>query len=451
MKIKQFEDKQLSHYSYAILSECKREIVLVDPSRNIQPYLDYAEENQAKIIGVIETHPHADFVSGHLELHQTTDALIYCSTLSGVNYPHQNFDEGDQLTFGNITLKAINTPGHSPDSICVLLNHLGEDKAIFTGDTLFIGDCGRPDLRENAGNITAKRNQLSVQMFHSLRNSIMSLQDEVIVYPAHGAGSLCGRALSDANKSTIGEEKLHNWALQEMTEAKFVTQLNAAQPFVPAYFSYNVELNRKGAPSVQHALEQITVGIPEHSFTQLNEHVLIIDTRPSVKFAAGHLSTAINLMADGKFETWLGTIVLPGEEFYLVASDDNALQDLMLRCCKIGYESFIKASFVIENGSVKSDRADINHFKSYPDLYTIVDVRNLNEVKNSPRLKDAIHIPLPELRNRFSELPIHKPLMVHCAGGYRSAAGSSILKKYLLPELKVYDLSTAVTEFLNGI
>jgi len=450
MKIEQFEDQYLSHYSYAILSECKQAIVLIDPSRHIQPYLNYAQENDAKIIGVIETHPHADFVSGHVELLQTTGALIYCSKLSGVGYSHQNFDEGDELNFGHITLKAINTPGHSPDSICVVLAHFEQDKAVFTGDTLFIGDCGRPDLRETAGNITAKRNELAAQMFHSLRNKIMSLGDEVVVYPAHGAGSLCGKGLSEANRSTIGEEKLHNWSLQEMSEGKFVAQLNDEQPFIPAYFPYDVELNRNGAQSIQHALEQISVTRPEHGFTQLDENVLIIDTRPSVEFRAGHLSAAVNLMAAGKFETWLGTIVLPREQFYLVAGDDNSLQELMLRCCTIGYEPFIKAVFVMEEGPFKSNITDIDHFKSNPGLYTIVDVRNLTEVKNRPGFTDAIHIPLPELRTRFIEIPTNKPVMVHCAGGYRSAAASSLLERYLSPAVAVYDLGMAVTEILDS-
>ena len=203
MKIEQFEDKSLSHYSYAILSECDRQVVLVDPSRDIRPYLTYAENNEAKITGVIETHPHADFVSGHLELHQTTGATIYCSALVGAVYPHQSFDDGDVIHFGKITLKALNTPGHSPDSISIVLMHDGKDKAVFTGDTLFIGDCGRCDLRESAGDLTAKRKELAAKMYHSLRENLAVLNACVIVYPAHGAGTLCGKALSEANRRLL--------------------------------------------------------------------------------------------------------------------------------------------------------------------------------------------------------------------------------------------------------
>ena len=172
MIIKQFEDKGLAHYSYAILSECKSEIVLIDSSRDIQPYLNFAKGHNANIIGVIETHPHADFVSGHLELHQKTGATIYCSKLLGAEYPHQTFDNGDKIEFGKITLKAINTPGHSPDSICILLEHDSKQKAVFTGDTLFIGDCGRPDLRENAGNFKAKQKELAKDMYYSLHEKL---------------------------------------------------------------------------------------------------------------------------------------------------------------------------------------------------------------------------------------------------------------------------------------
>lgn len=186
MKIKQFEDKNLAHYSYAILSQ--GEVALIDPARDPQQYYDFARQHNAKITTVIETHPHADFVSSHLEIHKSTDATIYESKLLGAEYPHQTFDEGDAIILGEITLQAINTPGHSPDSISVVaIDETGKQQAVFTGDTLFIGDCGRPDLREQAGAITAARAELAKQMFHSLRNKLMVLSDDVLVYPAHGA------------------------------------------------------------------------------------------------------------------------------------------------------------------------------------------------------------------------------------------------------------------------
>ncbi|MGY4384008.1 hydroxyacylglutathione hydrolase [Pedobacter sp. UYP24] len=445
MKIEQFEDKGLSHYSYAILSECDSEIVLIDPSRDIAPYLAYAKEHDATIIGVIETHPHADFVSGHLELHQTTGAIIYCSKLLGAEYLHQTFDDGAVIEFGKIKLKALNTPGHSPDSICIVLEHNGIDKAIFTGDTLFIGDCGRPDLREKAGNLTAKREELARQMYHSLRDKILVLDNEVWVYPAHGAGTLCGKALSEANCSTIGAERLSNWSLQEMTEEQFVKTLLEDQPFIPKYFGYDVELNKRGAAN----LESSIAAVPTRNINQpLNSKIVIVDTRPEQEFKAQHLPGSINIQNGGKFETWLGSIINPEEAFYLVAKDNGALQELVSRTAKIGYEGFIEAAFVFEMGTEKTDDLNLDAFKGNLEDYTIVDIRNKTEVSAQSIFEKAISIPLPELRERVLEIPFDKPIVVHCAGGYRSAAGSSIINNALKGKTTVYDLGEAVKDFI---
>ncbi|MET3114939.1 hydroxyacylglutathione hydrolase [Pedobacter sp. CG_S7] len=445
MKIEQFEDKSLSHYSYAVLSERQNEVVLIDPSRDLSPYIAYAASNKAKIIGVIETHPHADFVSGHLELHETTGATIYCSKLIGAEYPHHTFDDGQQLNFGEIMLKAVNTPGHSPDGISIVLEQEGKDYAVFTGDTLFIGDCGRPDLRESAGNITSKREDLAKQMYHSLREKLMNLDDEVLLYPAHGAGTLCGKGLSEANSSTMGAEKISNWSLQQMTESQFITKLLADQPFIPAYFTFDVELNRKGAMALNLALEKVKR--TNWDSTIIDSQVVIVDARSAAAFKTSHLKGAINIMADGKFETWLGSIIKPSEPFYLVAENNKALNDLLLRTAKIGYESFIKEAFVLIAGDTSSDQTAIIDFKENPSAYTIVDVRNRSEVTENAGFEHALHIPLPELRSRIAEIPSNKPIMVHCAGGYRSAAASSIIEGEFSAQTKVYDLSTAVKDF----
>jgi hydroxyacylglutathione hydrolase len=444
MKIEQFEDKDLSHYSYAVLSECENKVVLVDPSRNIEPYLAFAEQHQAEIIGVIETHPHADFVSGHLELHQTTGATIYCSRLLGAVYPHQTFDEGDEINFGKIKLKAINTPGHSPDSISIILEHKEKDKAIFTGDTLFIGDCGRPDLRENAGTITAKRKEMASQMYYSLREKIMILDGDVSVYPAHGAGSLCGKALSEASRSTIGEEKLWNWSLQDMDRKQFIDALLLDQPFIPKYFPYDVERNKQGAVNLAVALAAIPIGKPN----KLNSHIFIIDTRPEADFKKGHLPGSINLQEAGKFETWLGSIITPDEAYYLVAKNENALQNLMLRIAKIGYESLIESAFILNAGPETMEAINVGLFKAHLENYTIVDIRNAREAKEQPIFADAINIPLPQLRKRVMEIPFNKPIIVHCAGGYRSAAGSSIIQNAFGDKIKVFDLGESIKAFL---
>ncbi len=447
MIIEQFEDKELSHFSYAIISES--EVVLVDPARDIEPYLNFVQKHQARIIGVIETHPHADFISSHLELHQIVGAKIYCSKLLAANYPHEFFDDGDFIQFGKVKLKALNTPGHSPDSISIVLEHAGKDKAVFTGDTLFIGDCGRPDLRENAGNITAKQEELARQMYHSLRDKLMKLYDSVLVYPAHGAGTLCGKSLSEASASTIGEEKATNWSLQEMSEGAFVKVLTEDLPFIPNYFAFDVELNKKGTGAMRKSIDAITSGKTISSaedVTRLDRNIKIIDTRDSDSFKEKHLANSINIMADGKFETWLGTILFPEEPFYLAAENSETLSELLKRVAKIGYEPFIKEAFVVQFGETESAKIDLRAFKSHPENYTIVDVRNEKEVKEKAVFPSAIHIPLPELRERISDIAVDKPIVVHCAGGYRSAAGSSILENNL-DAVNVYDLSKAVNGF----
>jgi glyoxylase-like metal-dependent hydrolase (beta-lactamase superfamily II)/rhodanese-related sulfurtransferase len=449
MEIKQFEDKNLAHYSYAIISN--GEIALIDPARNPQPYYDFAKQHHAKINAVIETHPHADFVSSHLEIYNTTGATIYVSKLLGAEYPHQTFDDGDAIVLGNITLKALNTPGHSPDSISIVaIDENGKENAVFTGDTLFIGDCGRPDLREQAGAITATRAELAKQMFHSLRNKLMTLPDDVLVYPAHGAGSLCGKGLSEQNSSTIGAEKISNWSLQNLSEDEFVKELLADQPFIPKYFPFDVGINKKGADAYATSILKVqrreTVTSEEFA-NILNPDILIIDTRPQEQFKKTHFKNATNLMNDTKFETWLGSIVNPDEPFYLIAENDMVLNQLIERTAKIGYEKQIALAFVMDYGNTEMNIFDSDNLKDNEDAFTIVDIRNHSEVKNNKIFANAIHIPLHELRERTNEIPVHKPIVVHCAGGYRSAAGSSIIKSKLNGTSQVFDLSEAVKQF----
>jgi len=443
MKIQQFEDKGLGHYSYAVLSECEKQLIIIDPARNPQPYYDYAKVEGAKIVGIIETHPHADFVSGHLEIHRSTGATIYASKLLAGDYPHQPFDEGAILPLGKIKLKALNTPGHSPDSISIVLEHEGKDKAVFTGDTLFIGDVGRPDLRENVGNLKAKRAELAAQLYDSTHNKLMQLADDVTVYPTHGAGSLCGKALSNVPKSTIGVEKRSNYALQAMDKEAFVQLITEGQPFIPKYFGYDVDLNKRGAED--YALSVKAVKILKNA-DSLEKEVLLIDARPQAAFKSGHFKGAINLQNGGKFETWLGSIVEPQEEFYLLASSEGELYELIGKAAKIGYESKIKAAIYSKGGGESTPQVDLAHFKAHKEAYTIVDIRNASELKQERIFDDALHIPLPELRERANEIPANKPIIVHCAGGYRSAAGSSILQG-LLEHVTVYDLGDRVQEF----
>lgn len=443
MNIQQFYDEGLAHASYAILSEGK--VALVDPGRNPQQYYDFAVANNAKIIAVIETHPHADFVSSHLEFHKNEDATIYVSKLVGAEYPHVGFDEGESFQLGNLTLHALHTPGHSPDSISILLkDENGKDHALFSGDTLFIGDVGRPDLREKAGNMKAQREELAKMMYHTVQDKLKPLADDVLVYPAHGAGSLCGKNLSDARQSTIGEQRATNWAFSDLDEKTFVDSLLQGQPYIPKYFGYDVDMNKKGAPAYQRSISQVSIW-PEGS--TLPADSLVIDSRNNVDFAAGHIAGAINIMNGGKFETWLGSIVGPEERFFLVADSAAELEILIAKAAKIGYEQLIKGAVVNPAGMTeKGNPFDLEAFKANKDQFTIVDIRSRDEHATTPIFEEAINIPLQELRERAKEIPTGKPVVVHCAGGYRSAAGSSIVAAEL-DENEVLDFSEAIKEF----
>ncbi len=449
MEIKQFEDKNLAHYSYAVVSN--GEVALIDPARDPQEYYDFARQHKAKITTIIETHPHADFVSSHLEIQHTTDATIYVSKLLGAEYPHETFDEGDAIVLGSITLKSLNTPGHSPDSISIVaIDENGKPQAVFTGDTLFIGDCGRPDLREKAGAITAAKENLAKQMFHSLRNKLMVLPDNVVVYPAHGAGSLCGKALSTNNSSTIGVEKISNWSLQNISEENFVKELLNEQPFIPKYFPYDVAINKRGAASYVPAILKVPKKdsiTSEAEAAALNPEILIIDTRPERKFKKSHLKNAINLMNDTRFETWLGSIVEPYEAFYLIAENEEVLKEVIGRTAKIGYEGQIERGFVSNYGNASMEQFNSELLRDKEGDYTIIDVRNDSELKAHKYFANAINIPLNELRERINEIPTSKPIVVHCAGGYRSAAGSSILQSALNDKTEIFDLGEAIKEF----
>jgi hydroxyacylglutathione hydrolase len=442
MEIKQFFDDNLAHASYAVYSE--GEIAIVDPARNPKQYLDFAKEKNGKITAIFETHPHADFVSSHLELHKKTGADIYVGKLVGVEYPHKGVDEGDEIKIGDIKIEVVNTPGHSPDSITLLIkDENGQDYAIASGDTLFVGDVGRPDLRESAGNINQKREELAGEMFETVQNKLKKLSDNVLVYPAHGAGSLCGKATSDARFSTIGAEKKDNYAFQINDKNKFIDALLEDQPFIPSYFGYDVELNRKGAPDFEESIK----AVPRLSNdAKLKKDCLVIDTRRKDIFKKGHLEGAINIEQSKRFETWLGTIVKPEEKFYLICEGENDFEKMIERAAKIGYE--VNIAGVLTNpssGLVKSKEFDLEDFKKHPEKYNIVDVRNQSETKHGLIFDNAKPIPLPELRKRLNEIPKDKPVVFHCAGGGRGATAMSIAEAEL--DEDVYDLGAAIKDY----
>jgi len=444
MKFKQFKDAPLAHYSYAIVSE--GEMALVDPSRNPLQYYKYAEEQNAKIVAVFETHPHADFVSSHLQISEQTGADIYVSKLLGADYEHIAFDDGDSLKMGKITFKAINTPGHSPDSISIVAED-AKEIIIFTGDTLFIGDVGRPDLRENVGNMKAKRVELAKDMYHTIQNKFNQLPDEALVYPAHGAGSLCGKNMSAESSSTLGNERMGNWAFKKQTEAEFLENILKDQPIIPSYFGFNVDINKHGAENVQKSKGAVNLKL---FADKLETGVSIVDTRDGDKYKNGHFPNSINIMSrtdKDDFETWLGVLIAPEEAFYLVVQDVTEMEYVLERTAKIGYEKQIKAIVTLSDKvSFSSDKLDLDHFNKNPEDYTIVDIRSKSEVASNMIFENALSFPLNELREGADKIPANKPIVVHCAAGFRSAAGSSILESKF-KNIRVYDLSDAVEKF----
>lgn len=442
MEIKQFEYKPLAHYSYAIVDH--GEMAIIDPERNPMQYYSFAKDHDAKITAVIVTHPHADFVSSHLQIHNETGASIYHSKDLGADYEYEPFDEGQSILIGRIKISPLNTPGHSPDSITIAAEKDGK-MALFTGDTLFIGDVGRPDLREKAGNMTAKRQELAEMMYDTIQNKFKDLPDETLIYPAHGAGSLCGKNLSSDNSSTLGNEKMGNWAFKPQSKEEFVHTILDSQPFIPSYFGFNVDTNRQGPENLRISLATIPLRLHTHA------DGLIVDVRDEAEFKKGHLQGSINIMAvseNDKFETWLGSIVEPKEPFHLVIGNPEDLHNILERVSKIGYETQLQSIITLgKEHLVKSSILNLESFQDNPSNYTIVDIRNQSETHDGKIFEQALAYPLNKLRGAMNKIPTNKPIVVHCAGGYRSAAGSSILARGL-KNTTVFDLGENVKEFI---
>jgi hydroxyacylglutathione hydrolase len=444
--IEQFEDKGLAHFSYIVMAGGK--IIIIDPQRNPQVYYDVAQKNNAEIAGVIETHPHADFVSSHLEIHQKFNVPIYSSSLTKSKYPLTVFDEGAVINLSTrVGLRSLYTPGHAPDHIAAVLYENGVDRVVFSGDSLFLGDVGRPDLLDFSKESDRQRIHLAGLMYDTIHEKFAKLNDDVIVYPSHGAGSLCGKSIRKAASSTIGYEKQTNYAFGKRTKAEFVGLLLSDQPFIPKYFAFDVHLNHQGAPEFRGSLAKINY-LPKNYQPEASS--LIVDTRPATMFRSSYLHNAINIQGSGQLETWLGTLVAPESKFYLVAADEQALQAAARKSAAIGYEANIAGAFVYDatNGN-QYTAFDTHSFDPAANKYTYIDVRTAREVKQQPILDNSIHIPLHELMDRLSEIPTGKPLLVYCASGYRSATAGSILKKYL-PSSQVYDLGPAVSQYIKS-
>ncbi len=437
MVFKQFYLNCLAHASYLIGDEETRTAAVVDPQRDIERYLEVAAENKLQIKHVILTHLHADFIAGHLELRDRAGATIYLGAKAQAEYRFTPLADGSVVEFGRVRLKALETPGHTPESISILVYDLDrsvEPYAVLTGDTLFIGDVGRPDLRAALG---WSANDLGGLLYDSLQSKLLPLPDASLVYPAHGAGSLCGRAISKETVSTIGDQRRLNYALQPMSKKAFIDLVTADQPEAPPYFVYDAVLNSKERPTLDESLERNLKPLAVDAVLDLQKDgAQILDTRDAEEFGAAHLAGSINIGLGGQYATWAGTMLDREHPIVIVAAPGRE-NESAVRLGRIGFDN---VAGYLKNGlqSLES-RPDLVAFverlspqfaaeliaSSQPPL--AVDVRAPRE-REPKHIGGSVGMPLNHLVENLKDLPKDRPLLVYCAGGYRSSIAASLLK-----------------------
>lgn len=425
MKFKQFYLGCLAHASYYIGSET--EAAVIDPQRDIQQYLDEAEANGQQIKYVIETHSHADFVSGHIELAEKTGAEIVFGQSANTEFPTLKVKDGDELNVGKIKLKFMETPGHTPEGITILAENTenpNEPLKMFTGDTLFIGDVGRPDLVGSKG-FTAE--QMAGFLYDSLHEKILPLPDETEVYPAHGAGSLCGKSLSKETWSTLGNQRKFNYALQPMSKEEFIELVTKDQLEVPAYFPVSASQNLKGAS----ALEDLPK--PKEFSTEEIEKFdgVVLDVRKNTEFGAEHIPNAINIGLGGQFASWAGTLIPIGTSIAIAADTQEQVDEAFMRLARVGHESvkgfILMKDFAGEKKYIKQVSVEEAKEATAQDGVQFVDVRRVQEHANGHAPK-TINLPLDILSREIDKINPDKPTYVICQSGYRSSLGTSILE-----------------------
>jgi hydroxyacylglutathione hydrolase len=423
MNFRQFYLGCLAHASYYIGSG--DQAAVIDPQRDVQQYLDEAEANGQTIKYIIETHSHADFVSGHIELAKRTGARIVYGQQAKTKFPTLKVSDGDELTVGNIELKIVETPGHTPESITIVARNSDDDAAplkIFTGDTLFCGDVGRPDLIGSEG-FTAE--QMGAMLYDSLHQKIMPLPDSTEVYPAHGAGSLCGKSLSSETWSTLGEQKRVNYALQPMSKAEFVKLVSSDQPQVPAYFPKSAERNLDGPASFDDLPKPIQLSSEEIS----KFDGMVVDVRPAADFGAAHIPNAINIGLRGKFATWAGTFVTIGTPLAIAADSLDEVDEAFLRLARVGIET-VKGYILMADYSGKTrsiEQVQVGETGTFASNIQFVDVRQPGEYGGGHAMGTS-NLPLNTLSRELKNLNPDYPTYVICQTGYRSSLATSILE-----------------------
>ena len=438
MIVHQFYLNCLAHASYVIGDEQSGAAAVVDPQRDVEQYVAFAEQHGLRIAHVILTHFHADFIAGHLELRDRVGARIYLGAKAAAEYAFTPLADGDSIDLGRVRLQAIETPGHTPESISIAVfdrdRSDSEPHAVLTGDTLFVGDVGRPDLRAALG---WSATDLGGLLYESLRTKLLALPDASLVYPAHGAGSLCSKAISKETVSTIGEQRRVNYALQPMSKEAFVDLVTADQPDAPAYFTYDAVLNSKERPTLDETLAREVNPMTLDQVLALRDvGAQLLDTRDPAEFAAAHLAGSLNVGLGGQYATWAGTI-LSHERPIVVIADPGRESESAIRLGRIGFDHVV--------GYLKDG---LQSLASRPDLTTTtervsaplaaerlaggdalaVDVRGPGE-RAQKFVGGSVSIPLNHLADRSRELPTDRPILVYCAGGYRSSIAASLLQR----------------------
>ena len=435
MKIEQIYTGCLAQGAYYITSN--GEAAIIDPLREVEPYLERAKKDNVKIKYIFETHFHADFVSGHVDLARATGATIVFGPNAKTTYDAHIATDGEELKLGDVTFKILHTPGHTMESTCFLLkDENGKDHSLFSGDTLFIGDVGRPDLAQKAASMTQE--ELAATLFHSLRDKVMTLADDVVVYPAHGAGSSCGKNMSKETVSTIGEQKQMNYALRSnMTEAEFVKEVTDGLLPPPGYFGMNVMMNKTGYENITDVMERSLQALtPEGFEAAANETgAVVLDTRNAKIFSEGFIPNSINIGLDGQFAPWVGAMLPDVNQELLLVTEIGQEEETVKRLARVGYDhviGFLKDGFEAwkiagkEMDSVTRISADdfAERFKNAP---IVIDVRKPGEFA-AEHVDGAKSIPLDFINEDMAEFPKEEPFILHCAGGYRSMIAASILK-----------------------
>lgn len=437
MKIEQIYTGCLAQGAYYIESE--GEAAVVDPLREVEPYLEKARKDGAQIKYVFETHFHADFVSGHVDLSQKTGAPIVYGPTAKPGFEAHVAHDGEEFKLGKLTFRVLHTPGHTMESACFLmLDENGNEKALFSGDTLFIGDVGRPDLAQKAAHMTQE--QLAETLFDSLRNKVMPLHDDVIVYPAHGAGSACGKNMSKETIDTLGHQKATNYALRaDMTKAEFVKEVTTGLVPPPAYFPLNVAMNKQGYDSIYEVIERGTHALSPRAFeTAVNEtSALVLDTRDAQVFSEGFVPNSVNIGIDGNFAPWAGALIPDIKQQILLITDPGREEEVVTRLARVGYDyciGYLDGGFEAwEKAGMEVDKIERVTAEELAEILAanpdtpVFDVRKNSEFV-SEHIEEAQNAPLDFINESMLALPKDKTAYIHCAGGYRSMVFASILR-----------------------